>query len=334
MRILLVTDAWHPQVNGVVRTLSTLQQYLTGAGDTVRMVTPELFRSLPCPTYPEIRLSLFPGGKLKRLFEEFQPEAVHIATEGPLGLAARRYCMKHDLPFTTAFHTRFAEYINARIKLPLTIGYAMLRWFHGPSRAVMVATQSLEDDLRLRGFAHIVRWTRGIDTNLFRPRERAANDLDEPIFLYVGRVAIEKNIEAFLKLDLPGKKIVVGDGPQRRQLENRYPDAEFLGLKEGEELAALYAAADVFVFPSRTDTFGLVLLEALASGLSVAAYPVTGPLDVIGSNPVGVLDEDLQSAALKALEIPKEACRAFALDFSWDTSAAQFRNNLSPFTES
>lgn len=297
------------------------------------MVTPELFTSLPCPTYPEIRLSLFPGRRMRRIFTETPPDAVHIATEGPLGFAARRYCVKNNIPFTTAFHTRFAEYVHARIRLPIKWGYAGLRWFHRPSRAIMVATPSLETDLRLRGFQHIRRWTRGIDTELFHPREKDALNNKRPIFLYVGRVAVEKNIEEFLRLDLPGTKVVVGDGPQRKDLEKKYPQTVFLGLKEGEKLAQIYAAADVFVFPSRTDTFGLVLLEALACGVPVAAYPVTGPLDVIGDSPVGVLDENLKAAAINALDIDPTTCREYAMSYSWATSATQFKNNLVVFTD-
>ena len=296
------------------------------------MVTPELFTSFPCPTYPEIRLSLFPARKIRKIFNETPPDAVHIATEGPLGIAARRYCLKNDIPFTTAFHTRFAEYVHARIRLPLRWGYAGLKWFHGPSHTIMVATPSLEADLRSRGFRHIRRWTRGIDTDLFRPQVKTALVYQRPIFLYVGRVAVEKNIEDFLTLNLPGTKVVVGDGPQRKVLERKYPAVAFLGLKEGEALAQIYASADVFVFPSRTDTFGLVLLEALASGVPVAAYPVTGPLDVIGDHPVGVLDEILEKAAEKALKLDPADCRDYAMNFSWATSATQFKDNLVIFT--
>lgn len=298
------------------------------------MITPNLFRTIPCPTYPEIRLSLFPPGKVRRLIESTQPSAIHIATEGPLGLAARRYCIKKGIPFTTAFHTRFAEYVQARTRLPLSFGYAFLRWFHDPSSSIMVATQSLEDYLIKRGFKNISRWSRGIDTELFYPRKKGLGDIKQPIFMCVGRVAVEKNIEAFLKLNLPGTKVIVGDGPQRKQLEAKYKDVVFVGLKRGEELAQHFAAADVFVFPSRTDTFGLVLLEALASGVPVAAYPVTGPLDVIGDAPVGVLNEDLETAALQALEIDPKSCREFALKYTWDISVDQFQNNLAPFDSS
>jgi glycosyltransferase involved in cell wall biosynthesis len=331
MRIVIVTDAWTPQVNGVVRTYQTLKGVMEGMGHGLAFITPLQFRAIPCPTYPEIRLALFPGRRLARLIEAAQPAAIHIATEGPLGLAARKYCLKRKLPFTTAFHTKFPEYVHARSRLPVRWGYAAMRWFHGPSQAVMVATQGIEDELRDWGVGRIRRWTRGVDTELFRPRDKAFLDLPRPVSLYVGRVAVEKNIEAFLKLDLPGTKLVVGDGPQKAELARRYPDVVFVGAKAGEDLAAHYAAADVFVFPSRTDTFGLVLLEALASGVPVAAYPVAGPRDVLGDAPVGVLDEDLRAAALGALGVSPEACRAFALKRGWSASAEQFLGNLAPF---
>lgn len=331
MRIVIVTDAWTPQVNGVVRTYQTLKGVMEGMGHGVEFITPGQFRGFPCPTYPEIRLALFPGRKLARLIEAAQPAAIHIATEGPLGLAARAYCLKRKLPFTTAFHTKFPEYVYARSRLPVRWGYAAVRWFHGPSQAVMVATQGIEDELHDWGLTRIRRWTRGVDTELFRPRAKSFLDLPRPISLYVGRVAVEKNIEAFLKLDLPGTKLVVGDGPQKAELARRYPDVVFAGAKAGEDLAAHYAAADVFVFPSRTDTFGLVLLEALASGVPVAAYPVAGPRDVLGDAPVGVLDDDLRRAVLAALAVSPEACRGFALARSWMASAEQFLGNLAPF---
>ncbi len=295
------------------------------------MITPDRFKTIACPTYPEIRLSLFCSRKVKDLIEKSRPSAIHIATEGPLGLAARNYCSKNNIPFTTAFHTLFAEYVYARTRLPLSIGYAFLRWFHKNSSTIMVATQTLEDKLRKRGFKRISRWTRGIDTNLFHPREKQLTEFKSPIFMYVGRVAVEKNIQAFLSLDLPGTKVVVGDGPQRASLQSKHKDVVFVGVKRGEELASYYASADVFVFPSRTDTFGLVLLEALASGIPVAAYPVTGPLDVIGNAPVGVLSENLQSAALQALELDPVACREFAMEFTWDKSVEQFQGNLAHF---
>ena len=301
------------------------------------MVTPDRFRTMACPTYPEIRLAFRPGPKVARMIREAQPCAIHIATEGPLGWAARRYCIRKGLPFTTAYHTRFPEYIQARFRVPLPLSYAVMRRFHGKSSSVMVATQGIETELARRGFRNISRWSRGVDTEMFRPRPEAKGDsgpfagLARPIFLYVGRVAVEKNIEAFLALDLPGTKAVVGDGPQLEEMKRRHPGVHFAGARFGDDLAAHYAAADVFVFPSRTDTFGLVLLEALASGLPVAAYPVPGPADVVGANPVGVLDEDLGKAAVAALGIDAGLCRAHALEFSWAASTLQFVDNLAPF---
>ncbi|HKF64408.1 MAG TPA: glycosyltransferase family 1 protein [Dongiaceae bacterium] len=331
MRIVIVSDAWLPQVNGVVRTLMRTVDELKGLGHEMQVISPDLFRSVPCPTYAEIRLAVLPRRHMTRLIDSFQPCAIHIATEGPLGLAARRYCLRRKLPFTTAFHTRFPEYVKARIGLPLPVGYAALRRFHKPASGVMVATASLEHELAGRGFRNLRRWTRGVDTDLFRPRDKSFLDLPRPVHLYVGRVAVEKNIEAFLKLELAGSKIVVGGGPQLAELSRRYPEVRFAGPRQGENLARHYAAADVFVFPSRTDTFGLVLLEALASSVPVAAYPVPGPLDVVDGAGVGFLDEDLASAARHALAISPEACRRYALQFSWQRSAAQFLGNLQPF---
>ncbi|MDR3438504.1 glycosyltransferase family 1 protein [Telmatospirillum sp.] len=339
MRILVVTDAWYPQVNGVVRTLGTLREELLRFGHEVVFVTPDQFRSLPCPTYPEIRLAIKPGRRLAKTIEANQPCAIHIATEGPLGWAARRYCLKRHVPFTTAYHTKFPEYIRARFRVPLPLSYRVMRRFHGPSATIMVATQTVQNELESRGFRHIRRWSRGVDTTLFRPRSQDELQalvpqlvaLQKPIFLYVGRVAVEKNIGAFLAADLPGCKVVVGDGPQIEDLRRKHPDVLFTGAKQGEELAACYSAASVFVFPSRTDTFGLVLLEALASGVPVAAYPVAGPLDVIGDSPAGVLHEDLAVAARTALGISPDVCRAYALTFSWEACTHQFLDNLSPF---
>ncbi len=331
MRIALVSDAWLPQINGVVRTLMRTMDEIKVRGHEVQVFSPDLFRNLPCPTYKEIRLAVLPARRLATLLDGFQPCAIHIATEGPLGHAARRYCLARRLPFTTAFHTRFPEYVKARTGLPLSAGYSVMRRFHAPSSGVMVATPSLEHELADRGFRNLKRWTRGVDTTLFHPRDKAFLDLPRPIHIYVGRVAVEKNVEAFLKLDLPGSKLVVGGGPQLAELQRRFPAVHFAGSKQGEELARHYAAADVFVFPSRTDTFGLVLLEALASGLPVAAFPVPGPLDVINGSAVGFLDEDLGAAARRALGVPPEACRDYALQFSWQRSSDQFLANLRPF---
>jgi len=331
MKIAIISDAWLPQINGVVRTLMRTIEELQTLSHHIRVVSPDLFHNLPCPTYAEIRLAVLPARRLAALLDSFQPCAIHIATEGPLGFAARHYCLARGLPFTTAFHTRFPEYVRARVGLPLGAGYSVLRRFHAPASGVMVATGSLERDLGARGFRNLKRWTRGVDTSMFHPRDKSFLDLPRPIHLYVGRVAVEKNVEAFLKLDLPGSKLVVGSGPQLADLTRRYPKTHFGGPHQGEDLASYYAAADVFVFPSRTDTFGLVLLEALASGLPVAAYPVPGPLDVINGASVGFLDEDLAAAAHRALAIAPALCRDYALQFSWRQSAEQFLANLKPF---
>lgn len=331
MNILIVSDAWYPQVNGVVRTIATTRTELENLGHTVEVIGPDRFRTVPMPTYPEIRLALGAGRRLPPMIDAIQPDCIHIATEGPLGFAARRYCLKRDIPFTTAYHTRFPEYVRDRVPVPLALSYAVVRRFHKPSAAVMVATASIEAALRARGFVNIRRWTRGVDTELFRPRDKSFLDLPRPIAICVGRVAVEKNLEDFLKLDLPGTKVVVGDGPARSELEKKYPGVIWAGAKHGEELAQYYAAADVFVFPSRSDTFGLVLLEALASGVPVAAYPVPGPLDVLNGSEVGIMDEDLGAAVAKALTVPAERCREYALNFSWRASAEQFLSNLRPF---
>jgi len=330
MKVMIVTDAWLPQVNGVVTTLGKIGEGLKRLAHEVRFVTPELFTSLPCPTYPEIRLSLLPYAGIARQFGEFEPDAVHIATEGPLGLAARRYCLRRGIAFTTAFHTRFAEYVHARIRVPVDLTYRWLRNFHAPSRAVMVPTPSVQRELQDRGFANTVAWTRGVDTVTFSPGERDALEGRRPIFLYVGRVAVEKNIEAFLKLDLPGTKWVCGEGPSRAQLERRYPHVHFAGIQTPAQLARYYRAADVFVFPSLTDTFGLVMLEALACGTPVAAYPVLGPIDVIGHSGAGALHEDLGVACMRALDISRQKARAYAEQFSWQTSVNQFVSHLAP----
>jgi glycosyltransferase involved in cell wall biosynthesis len=331
MRILLVTDAWAPQINGVVRTLQRVKSECEVLGHAVEVISPDQFRTVPCPTYPEIRLAWRPGGRIGARLEAFRPDAVHLATEGPLGIAARRQCLRRGLPFTTSYHTRFPEYVSARFPVPLALGYATMRWFHRPSKAVMVATRSIRRDLEGRGFGNIADWSRGVDTELFRPDREPALALPRPVHLYVGRVAVEKNLEAFLSMPIPaGSKLVVGDGPQLAELAARHPEVHFAGAKFGEELARHYASGDVFVFPSLTDTFGLVLLEALASGLPVAAYPVPGPLDVIGQSGCGVLDADLARAAARALAIPRGRCRAHALHFTWRHCAEQFLDNLYP----
>ena len=327
MHILVATDAWHPQVNGVVRTLAMTAEAAKPLGADVSFLTPQSFRTFALPSYPDLRLALPSGAKIARLITEARPDSIHIATEGPIGLLVRRYCRKHNVPFTTGFHTRFPEYVSARLPVRESWIWAALRAFHSGSQAVMAATPALVNELRARGFRNVVLWPRGVDTNQFHPRT-ADLGLPRPVFLCVGRIAVEKNLEAFLDLDLPGTKVIVGDGPARAALVRKYPQAVFLGALQGEELAKTYAAADVFVFPSKTDTFGLVLLEALASGVPVAAFPVTGPRDVLGSAPVGALNDDLRQACLSALLISPQACLEFAAGHTWEASARAFIENM------
>jgi len=328
MQVLIATDAWHPQVNGVVRTLTSLARTAKSLGVDVTFLSHEGFPTFQLPTYPGLRLALPRRREIARRIEQVNPDAMHIATEGPIGHAVRAYCVRRGLPFTTSYTTRFPEYISARMPIPESWIYAALRRFHGAGAVTMVATPSLMAELRERGFAHLGMWTRGVDTELFRPDRAIELDFPRPIFVCVGRVAVEKNLEAFLSLDLPGTKVVIGDGPCEAELRRKFPAAKFLGLIENGQLAAHLAAADVFVFPSRTDTFGVVQLEALASGVPIAAFPVTGPKDVIGDHPIGVLSEDLRAACLAALKIPRDACRAFALNYSWENSARQFIGHL------
>ena len=329
LKVLIVTDAWAPQVNGVVRTLEILGRDLAALGHEVRYATPQGRFTVPLPTYSEIRLAILPRKGLEKEIREFAPDAIHIATEGTLGLSARAICVKYAIPFTTSFHTRFPDYVRARFPwIREETVYRFLRWFHGPATAMMVATPSLKRELESHGFRNLRIWSRGVDVERFRPIAQARFDYPLPIFLYVGRVAVEKNIEAFLELDLPGTKVVIGDGPARATLERKYASARFLGQKTGEELVRAYSASDVFVFPSRTDTFGLVMLEALACGVPVAAYPVQGPLDVVDGAAIAVLDGDLGDACRRALIIPKEACRAYAMTRSWSACTRQFLSNL------
>ena len=327
MKILIATDAWHPQVNGVVQTLTMMSHATRALGVEMVFLTPQSFRTVAMPGYGDIRLALPRPATIARLIEEAKPDAVHIATEGPIGMLVRRYCRVRGIEISSSFHTRFPEYVSARLPVPEAWVWAALRWFHSLSGSVMAATPALVQELSGRGFGNVRIWPRGVDARLFRPR---VIDLcfPRPVFLSVGRLAIEKNLEAFLDLDLPGTKVVVGDGPQRASLQRRYRDAVFLGEQFGEQLAETYAAADAFVFPSRTDTFGLVLLEALASGVPVAAFPVTGPRDVIGNAPVGILNDDLREACLAALTLSRDDCRAFALERSWEASAQVFLNNV------
>lgn len=330
MRIAIVSDAWRPQINGVVRTIETIVKLLQVEGHDVEVFGPDRFRTLPCPTYPEIRLSLFPAARLNHMLKLFAPDAIHLVTEGPLGWAARNFCRARGIPFTSAYHTRFPEYVRARIRLPLAWSYALVRRFHAPSAAVLVVAQSIRDELAARGFKNLVPWSRGVDIAAFRPQPREQLEDARPIWLYAGRLAIEKNVKAFLDLDLPGSKWVVGGGPQMKELQRRYKDARFFGSVDTEELAHRYAQADCFVFPSRTDTFGLVMVEALASGVPVAAYPVPGPFDLVTSTKVGALDDDLRTACLAAIACDPADCRAHAETFTWAQCARQFRDTLRP----
>jgi glycosyltransferase involved in cell wall biosynthesis len=329
MRILIATDAWHPQVNGVVRTLTSLARSASALGAEVQFLTPEGFFSVGVPTYPGLRMAVPNRREIARRIEAASPDAIHIATEGPIGWSVRAYCRRRKLAFTTSYTTRFPEYIAVRSIVPAGLSYAVLRHFHAVAAMTMVATSSLRQELSAKGFRKLGTWTRGVDTGLFNPDDPAELDLPRPIFLTMGRVAVEKNLEAFLALNLPGSKVVIGEGPQRAELERRYPKVRFLGEKTGQDLTSHLAAADVFVFPSLTDTFGVVQLEALACGTPVAAFPVTGPLDVIADHPVGALDEDLRSACIRALRMSRETCRSFALERSWENSARQFIGNLS-----
>lgn len=333
MRIAILTDAWFPQVNGVVRTLNTTIELLKSWGHEVLVINPQMFRTLPAPTYPDIRLAVMPSRGVKRRLDEFQPQAIHISTEGSIGWAGRRYCLEHDFPYTSAYHTRFPEYVRLRAPIPLTLSYAFMRRFHSDSAGVMVATESMRKNLDAHGFFKLRTWSRGVDLDRFHPDHRPVYDLPRPIHLHLGRVAVEKNITAFLDLDLPGSKVIVGDGPARKELETRYPDAHFLGYKQNSDLARHLADADLLVFPSRTDTFGLVMLEAMASGVPVAAYPVEGPLDLVENGLNGYLDEDLATAVDKARSVDPANCRRFAEQFSWEACTEQFLSNLEPIPE-
>lgn len=336
MRILLATDAWEPQVNGVVRTLSRTVAECRAMGHEVCVIQPGEFRTVPMPTYPEIRLAIGAYEPMQDMFRDFEPEAIHISTEGPLGLSARRICLEWKLPFTTSYHTRFPEYVAARLPVPASAGYAYMRWFHKPSGRLMVATPTMRDELTEKGFKNLSPWTRGVDTEVFRPLGERANafpDLPRPIFLNVGRVAVEKNIDAFLALDLPGSKVVVGEGPSLEELRVQHPNVLFTGAKFGDELAAAFASADVFVFPSLTDTFGLVILEAMACGTPVAAFPAPGPIDIIPGSNAGAVSEDLRQACLDCLELDRAVVRRYAEGFSWRACAEEFVRNLQPYPE-
>ena len=333
MRIAIATDAWHPQPNGVVRVVGTVADRLRRQGHELLVISPDRFRTMPCPTYAELRLAFLPGRLAAALLEGFEPEAIHIATEGPIGSAARAYCLARGLPFTTAYHSKFPEFINARTGLPLSWLYAWIRRFHAPSNAVMVPSPNVRDELAARRFAGLRLWSHGVDTDVFAPAEKGYLDgrgLKRPIFMYVGRVTIDKNLPAFLDLHLPGSKVIVGSGPARESLMKRYPAVPFLVAEGDAELARYFNAPDVFVFPSLTDTFGLVMLEAVACGVPVAAFPVTGPRDVLAGSEAGCLDADLGRAALTALSISPDVCRAHALKFSWDRVVEEFLSYLAP----
>lgn len=325
VHILTVTDAWEPQVNGVVRTIQATNRVLEAWGHQTSLITPLDFKTVPCPTYPEIRLALFPGARIRDRILSTRPDAIHIATEGPLGWAARGLCRRLGLPFVTAYHTRFPEYVYARSKIPLELSYGLFRFFHNAAAAVLAPTPAIIRDLEARGFRQVQFWSRGVNHAVFKPSEPTdVGTKTPPIFLFVGRVAVEKNIQAFLDLDLPGEKWVAGEGPSLEGLRKRYPAVRFFGVMTQPELARLYSAADVFVFPSRTDTFGLVMVEAMACGLPVAAYPVEGPIDVIGTSDAGVLAEDLREACLQALHIPKARALERAAQFSWEKATQEF----------
>lgn len=334
MRITVATDAWQPQINGVVRTLGQTATHLRELGHEVQFITPQDFTTYPCPTYPSIRLAAFPKRGVRRLMREFRPQAVHIATEGPIGHAARAWCRNLALPFTTSYHTQFPEYVRARAPLPISWSYAYLRRYHRCAVRTMVATHSMRTRLEARGFKNLVIWARGVDSNQFHPGPKSFLSDPRPISMYMGRVAVEKNIEAFLNLDLPGSKYVVGDGPDLEYFRSRYSHVTFVGQKSGQELTSYLAAADVFVFPSLTDTFGLVLLEAMACGLPVAAFPVTGPLDVVQQGKTGVLHQDLRQAVLEALKLDPADSIAYAKQQSWRSWTERFVSLLEPFDES
>lgn len=334
MRIAIVTDAWSPQVNGVVRTLQSVRRELEAIGHEVLVVSPELFASMPCPTYPEIRLAFARSGAVGRMLSGFGADAIHLATEGPVCLAARTWCMARAIPFTTAYHTQFPDYIAARTGANPEWIWRYIRWFHAPAQSILASTSSVAQTLVDHGLTQVRAWGRGVDFATFgldgaRDPRIEALKATGPALLYVGRVAVEKNIEAFLTASHPGHRIVVGDGPARASLEKRYPHAHFLGLRSGAELAAAYRSADALVFPSRTDTFGLVMIEALACGTPVAAYPVTGPIDILDER-VGAMDADLDAAIATALTRDRVTCAAYAGRFSWAASARQFLNALVP----
>jgi glycosyltransferase involved in cell wall biosynthesis len=333
MRIAIITDAWHPQVSGVITTLDKTIETLRDWGHDVKIISPDMFQTIPCPTYPEIALSLLPFKKVRDQLDIFRPNAIHIVTEGPLGWAARRYCQKKNIPFTSSYHTRFPEYIWMRARIPLALSYSVVRRFHNSAKRTMVATEPLQNELQQKGFTNLCLWSRGVDTQLFKPRDKSFLPGKRPISMYVGRVAVEKSIEDFLRLSIPGTKYVVGDGPQLEKLRKEYPDVHFTGYKRGVDLARHISCADVFVFPSRSDTFGNVMLEAMSSGVPVAAYPVTGPIQVVKDGVTGCLSDNLEIAFYGALKMDPRECRKYATQFSWQACTKQFFSNLHLFPE-
>lgn len=330
MRIAIISDAWYPQVNGVVTTLEKMGEYLRSQGHVVRFITPGDFKTIPCPSYPEIRLALFPGKAISQNLESFLPAHIHIATEGPLGHATRKYCLEKNLRFTTSFHTQFPEYLRLRVPIPIKWSYRYLRWFHGKAARTMVPTPSQKARLEGYGFRNVEVWSRGVDVQIFQPEPRVRLDSPRPVMMYMGRVAVEKNIEAFLEVELPGSKIVVGDGPDRAKLEKKYPGVQFVGAKFGKELASWLAASDVFAFPSKTDTFGLVMLEAMACGVPVAAFPVTGPVDVIQQGVTGFMHEVFSVALQQALKLDRADCVKYAHRHTWAHCGSRFESLLEP----
>jgi glycosyltransferase involved in cell wall biosynthesis len=330
LRIALISDAWHPQINGVVTTLSNTVATLLRLGHEVELITPDRFKTYPWPGYPDVGMAFLCGPRLRPIIKAFKPDAIHLVTEGSIGYATRRYCREFDYRYTSSYLSQFPEYFKLRIGFPMMISEAYLRWFHSESASVMVATASLEQEMRQKGYLRLARWSRGVDTELFRPRKKDFIKDPRPISMFTGRIAIEKNIEAFLKLDLPGTKYVIGDGPHKELLAKKYPTVHFTGYQQGAYLARFMAAADVFVFPSLTDTFGVVLLEALASGVPVAAFPAQSPKDIVTDARVGILSDNLQHAVMTALSLDSQACRNYALEYTWEKCTQQFVDNLVP----